>query len=197
MNKNKEITLILGNIGGGDVIVELFHARANRCESYAANHLNVQPGFVSTNIPLLTAEGILKAAVPDVNGLVYWLNDRMYGTNNAGTGEWNITSANTYGYSYRAILNYLLSKKIKVGKVKLQSATMADIKNTWTIRRYFLDGSTFSNDLTLSNSVPPNQVQNNILEFDLNEIIDGDTAIEVLIKANSAYSIIFYFEEIN
>ena len=195
MNKNKSISLLLFANTGADVIVELFHASSNRCETYAANHLNNQPGFVTNGIPLLTAEGIQQVAIPDVKGLIYWLNDIMTGTDNTGLQEWTIQSTGGVKFSYRSILNYLSSKRIKITKVKLQGV-MTDINNQWKILRYFLDGSYYENIINTSSAISPEQVRNNVLEFNVNEIIDGNTAIEVLIKAGRGYSINFEFEEI-
>lgn len=195
MHSQKQIELTINNSNVlVPYIVELFHANANRAESYAANHLNAQPGFVSFNFPLLTLEGINEVAVNgNAFGLNYWSNDRLFGITNDGLQYWEIYTKNSFKYSYRALLNYLMSKKIVIGKVKIYGNAV-DIKNNWKIRRYFMDGSTYSDDIVLSNMIPPEQVQENILEFDLNKMIDGDTAIEISMNAGALITLVMDFE---
>jgi len=196
MQPKKIIELLLNTvIVGVPYRIELFHALANRAESYAANHLNNQPGFVSFNIPLLTAEGIQSLQATGVRNLNYWLNDKMSGTDGAGLQTWTIESAKGVNYSYRSMLNYLASRTIRIGKVKI-IGTAADIKNTWTLRRYFIDGTKTSEDIVLSNMISPEQVQSGILEFNLDKLIDGGTAIEILMNPGASLYVAFEFEEL-
>jgi len=197
MITQKQITLLVNNPSGSDITIELFHALANRCESYAASqYLNNQPAFFTDGTPMLTAEGILKIMNPPLLGMQYWLSETMYGVDNTGTKEWNIQGASGLKYGYRNILKYLQARKIKVGKVTIQGSPTS-IRNTWKLRRYFLDNTQFEEDIFVGNNISPEQVNNNIVVFDLNRVIDGDTAIEVHLLAGTFISIIFDFTELN
>lgn len=181
---------------GANYIIELFHANANRAESYAANHLNNQPGFVSLNLPAMTTEGILQIAVAgNARGTYGWINERMTGIDNAGLQSWEIASGKGVMFSYRAILNYLSSKVIKIGRVKITGNILA-LPKVWKYRKYLIDGSTYSEDIVLSNMIAPEQVQNNILVFDLNKEFDGGTALEIETLPGEALYIVFDYEEV-
>lgn len=182
----------------GTYRVVLFNALMPQTEVlYPGAGINNQPSFLSDQKPALAAEGQLAMiASGTINGTISWAANFMWGENNAGTQYFNI-SCKTVNFTYRSLLEWLKTTKIKVGKVKLTSADTTQLKKDWKIVRRFPDSTVQEEDVILANMITPDQVNQFVVEFNLNQVIDKYTAIEMDITPNQlGFRITMEYEEI-
>lgn len=201
----KSFEITIANGCPGEIKVELFRAICPRNEhrNQILDAYNTAKGFISTNTPANTMQGILKiAAAGNFRGVIGFTDvDIRSGfliqTNNAGTQEIIIgTSTNAFA-PYKSILEMIKGNAIKIKKVRVTSTDLNQLKLNWELKRYHPDGTTETDPVTISNSVSPQQVRADVIEFYPLITIDKFTAIEIPITPlNVSTLITFYYEDL-
>lgn len=166
--------------------VELFNAIADRTIQANPKLDAINAAFLSTNVPANTLEGMVKiAAQGNGNGCISWLAafglSSIIHLSNNGLQSCTI-SLNSEVFTYRQMIEFLKSSSIKVGKVKITSADVSQVKNSWKFITKKYDKTETSEDIILENLLQPTQVQSGILEFELNRVIDKYTSIQMNIN---------------
>lgn len=96
--------------------------------------------------------------------------------------------------NYRKLLHFLKTEKIHIKKCRVNSNLNAGDNNQFELVKS-LEYSNAEKSLFLPNlnTVKPEQVQTNIVEFPANFTVDKYTSLKVNIRANETKSFIFYY----
>lgn len=199
-NNERFFTVNVQTTIGGTYRVALFNALSPQVYShYQGKGFFNQPSFISAQRPQLSTEGITASiASGNINGNISWITApgttaAMLGLSNDGLSFFLISSNDTNGYM--ALLEFIKTQPVKVNRIKLSTNDLNQFKNDLTIVKRKEDGSVQSETIILSNMVTPQQVNNYVLDFKTDFVIDKYTTIETDIVANQlGYSMIFYYD---
>lgn len=126
----------------------------------------------------------------DVTAIVFGYNDNFNGTNFGNPAAVVIT--NLQGGTYGRLFAQSQGKEFKIGKIRFQSSTAAQLQQTVTIYHVDANGKQYSSPLNLSVMLDAYQFQSTVLDVTKVITVDGNTYLSFTLKASATLVLSIY-----